>query len=78
MIVVDQEVAEQDHGLDRVYGGGAEVGAHPQRLVAGRGVELGRLFSVLGICSRDELRSTRQHDEEERYKGSVALPRGLQ
>lgn len=68
MIIVDEEVGDQDHGLNGADRGRAEVAADTQRLIAGRCVKLGCLLSV-GRCSGGhKLSANSEHGKEHANK----------
>lgn len=73
VVVVDEEVGDEHHGLDGPQGGAAQVRAHPQRLVARRGVKLGRFLALPRGRRRHKLRPQSQHDEDESHKGGFCL-----
>ena len=77
VVVVDEKVGDEHHGLDGADRRGAQVRAHTQGLVARRGVELSRLLALSWRGRGHELGAQGQHDKGQGDKGGVgAVPLG--
>lgn len=71
MIVIDQEISYQNHGLDRSRCWLVEIGTRSQCLVSCRSVELCRLLSLPEGCRRRELRAHGQHGKDQCHQCRV-------
>lgn len=74
VVIVNQKVRHQHHGLDARDARHAHITAHPQRLVGRARIKLGRLLFFPGTqIALHKLRAQSQHHKYQRDKGRVAL-----
>lgn len=74
MIIVDQKVRHQHHGLDARDARHAHITAHPQRLVRSARIKLSRLLCFpRAQVAFHKLRAQSQHHKHQRDERRVAL-----
>lgn len=74
VIIVNQEVRHQNHGLDTRNARHAHIAPDPQRLVRRTRIKLGSLLALpLAEFTLHKLRAQRQHHKHQRNKRRIAL-----